>query len=197
MPLNRSAGRNVHIYDANDPTTVLGGLKLNNGVTNVSFYSMVEILFVFECTFILQDENGITVQRDNHPLHPGNYYILGTSGTGSFSVNNEPWLVRTLSISTGTCVEAFCNAVRARDGRCVISGEVAVEAEFDNWTGFEAAHVFPLAYKGHWVEHNYGRWISIQPATGGSINSVQNGLLLESGIHALFDNYLVSINPDV
>ena len=32
---------------------------------------------------------------------------------------------------------------------------------------------------------------------GGSINSVQNGLLLRSDIHQLFDMYRISINPDV
>jgi len=29
------------------------------------------------------------------------------------------------------------------------------------------------------------------------INSIQNGLLLRSDVHALFDAYLVAINPDV
>lgn len=35
------------------------------------------------------------------------------------------------------------------------------------------------------------------PDTGGTINSVQNGLLLRSDIHQLFDFYDFSINPDV
>jgi hypothetical protein len=77
MPVaNRSAGRDVHIYDANDPTTVLGGLILTNGVTNGNLYSMVEIIFVFDHDYFLRDEGGITVQRDDHPLQPGSYYIL-------------------------------------------------------------------------------------------------------------------------
>jgi hypothetical protein len=67
----------------------------------------------------------------------------------------------------------------------------------DDWTGFEAAHIFPLAYEGHWTEHGYDRWITIPPKKGGTINSVQNGLLLESAIHQLFDSYSLSINPDV
>lgn len=29
------------------------------------------------------------------------------------------------------------------------------------------------------------------------MNSVQNGLLLEAGVHRLFDDYFISINPDV
>ena len=67
----------------------------------------------------------------------------------------------------------------------------------DFWEGFEAAHIFPLAYEGHWVDHHYGRWVTIEPVKEGSINSVQNGLLLDSAIHQLFDVYYISINPDV
>jgi len=65
------------------------------------------------------------------------------------------------------------------------------------WFGFEAAHIFPLGHEGHWKQHNFGRWILLPPEKGGLINSVQNGLLLESGIHQLFDAYAFSINPDV
>jgi hypothetical protein len=84
-----------------------------------------------------------------------------------------------------------------RDRRCVVSGEEAINADISYWWGFEAAHIFPLIYEGYWIEHNYGRWITISPETGGSINSVQNGLLLRSDIHQLFNNYAFSINPDV
>jgi hypothetical protein len=49
------------------------------------------------------------------------------------------------------------------------------------------------------MEHNYDRWITIPPATesAGSINSVQNGMLLREDIHTLFDGYDVFINLDV
>ena len=65
------------------------------------------------------------------------------------------------------------------------------------WTGFEVAHILPLTYEEHWIQHGYGWWITIQPDIGGSINSVQNGLLLDNTIHNLFDNYDISINPDI
>lgn len=65
------------------------------------------------------------------------------------------------------------------------------------YTGFEAAHIFPLAYEGHWISGGYSRWITILPENGGAINSVQNGLLLRSDIHQQFDSYNLSINPDV
>jgi HNH endonuclease len=79
----------------------------------------------------------------------------------------------------------------------VISGKEAKGAAYNSWTGFEAAHIFPLAHEGHWRDYNYDRWISLLPETGGPINSVQNGLLLRSDIHQLFDSYDFSINPDV
>jgi hypothetical protein len=45
----------------------------------------------------------------------------------------------------------------------------------------------------------FGRWISIAPEkeSAGTINSVQNGMLLKSDLHQLFDNYAFSVNPDV
>jgi hypothetical protein len=76
MPIDRSQGRTVHIYDVNDPEVVLAGLILSNGVTNVSFYRMVEILFVFESTFYLQTRDSIVVERNDHALLPGSYDII-------------------------------------------------------------------------------------------------------------------------
>ena len=76
MPPNRLAGRNVHIYDPNNPDPALGGLVLTPGVTNTNFYSLVEILVIFTSTFILQDEDATIIARDDHPLQPGKYYII-------------------------------------------------------------------------------------------------------------------------
>ena len=100
-------------------------------------------------------------------------------------------------MGTGTRVQAFRNAVRSRDQRCVITGTPAHRAQYGSWTGFEAAHIFPLAYEQYWTQNDYGRWISIIPDSGGKINSVQNGLLLRSDIHQQFDTYGFAINPDV
>ncbi|MCJ1256007.1 hypothetical protein MMC24_003826 [Lignoscripta atroalba] len=193
MAPDRSKGRNVSIFAANDPTrTVLGGLVLTNGVTNQNFYSMIEILLVFQSAFFLQGEGGVVIERNNDPLQPGNYYV---SSTGTFSVNNnEPPLTRTISRDDGTRHESFRNAVRARDDRCPVTGQEVLD---DDWSGFQATQIFPLAYENHWNEQSYNRWISsVPPSTGGSINSVQNGLLLRSDMHGRFDNYSFSINPD-
>lgn len=115
---------------------------------------------------------------------------------GLLTINNEPWLVRTISVATGSRLGSFRDSVRERDGRCVVTGHDQL-ARMGDWTSYDAAHIFPLAYQAHWSDHNFSRWITIAPESGSAINSVQNGLLLRSHIHALFDNYHLSINPDV
>jgi len=115
---------------------------------------------------------------------------------GSFTVTDETPLFRSISTTTGTRVKSFRDAVRDRDRRCLITGEEAQD-DRGKWTGYEAAHIFPLAHLGYWQEQNFSRWIMIPPAKGETINSVQNGLLLRSDLHQLFDMYDLSINPDV
>jgi len=192
MAANRSTGRDVHIYDANDPNEVLGGLILTHGVTNANFYSMVEVFVFINCEYVLRHEDDTVVMRDEQALRRGKYYIV-TNGT--ININNEPWLVRTTSMATGTRVAEFRDAVRQRDRKCVITGESVVNAR-SSWAGYQAAHIFPLAYEGHWIHYNYGQWITVQLNRGGPINSVQNGMLLRSDLHILFDAYDVTINPD-
>ncbi|KAG0640713.1 hypothetical protein HOY80DRAFT_1116530 [Tuber brumale] len=115
----------------------------------------------------------------------------------SITVNNDVPLIRSITLERGRRVEAFRIAVRARDGGCVITGFEAPLAHLGNWRGFDACHIFPLAYEQQWKQFNYGRWITVPPAneSDGSINSVQNGILLASHMHRFFDCYEISINP--
>lgn len=80
MPLNRSVGRDVHIYDAKDLNSILGGLRLTSGVTNANLYAMIDIFCIFELLYILQGEDKTVIQRDDHLLRPGKYFIV-TEGT--------------------------------------------------------------------------------------------------------------------
>lgn len=108
------------------------------------------------------------------------------------------WVHRVLSYNVSGRETQFCHGVRARDGRCVISGVPNRNAPA-RWTGWEAAHVFPLEKESLWIEQNFGRWISDMDESMGlsKINSVQNGILLQATVHKLFDQYLISVNPDV
>jgi len=154
----------------------------------------VEIIILFESQFFLRDEGGTIIIKDNHPLQPGKYYILAT---GSYLLTDESWMVRTASLASGTRIQAFSDAVRSRDRQCLVSGEVVpMFNDKPYYSGFEAAHIFPLAYEGHWKQYGYGNCITIPPEKGGTINSVQNGILLENAVHKKFDNYDFSINPD-
>jgi hypothetical protein len=74
-PSNRSAGRDVYIFDGRDRSTSIGGLILTTGITNANLYSMVEIFVIFNGEYVLRNENSITIEKDESPLLPGSYYI--------------------------------------------------------------------------------------------------------------------------
>jgi hypothetical protein len=190
---NRASGRDVFLYDL-ESLTLLGGLVVTPGITNALLYTMTEIATTVADPFYIQNDNGQEVPRNNDPLVPGNYFIVAD---GHVAPSSEPVLPRNFSVSHGSRIQAFKEAVRERDRRCVVTRRANVLAPIGNWKSFEAAHIFPLACEGDWRTNNFGRWISLPPPTGGTINSVQNGLLLDAGIHQLFDSYVFSINPDV
>ena len=104
---------------------------------------------------------------------------------------------RLISHSISGREDAFREGIRARDGKCVISGIVNRRAPFNQWSGFQAAHIFPLESESYWIAQDYGRWIRDVTPGVAKINSCQNGFLLRADIHTDFDNYLVSVNPDV
>ena len=126
------------------------------------------------------------------------YLTLANVCIIEYCLLDERPLVRTISVDSGSRTQSFREAVRGRDQQCVISGRAVINFNgISSYTGFNAARVFPLAYENHWREHGYSHWITVEPPRGGKINSVQNGLLLSNEIHALFDTYSLSIDPDV
>jgi hypothetical protein len=102
---------------------------------------------------------------------------------------------RVYSRSRSSRENSFRDSVRARDGKCVLTGVVNNGASEGMWTGFEAAHIFPLERRELWRQCNFDRLIT-RPARN-PINSVQNGMLVSSSAHRLFDSFLISVNPDV
>ena len=116
---------------------------------------------------------------------------------GSIRMTDEQWAPRSLSYSLSGRDNAFCQDVRARDGKCVITGRVNKLAPYGQWFGYQAAHVFPLRHESLWNQDNCSRWIRDLQDDAESINSVQNGLLMHAHVHLAFDQYAFSINPDV
>ncbi|KAK9241650.1 HNH endonuclease-domain-containing protein [Lipomyces tetrasporus] len=125
----------------------------------------------------------------DEPLQPGHYDIR------PYSRKDEPWIMRIISQSSTGRENTFRAEVRKRDGKCVITGTINRRANRDNWTGFHAAHIFPLSSEDYWVQSGFSRWTNKGERDTG-INSCQNGLLMESTIHELFDGFYFSINPD-
>ncbi|ODQ70274.1 hypothetical protein LIPSTDRAFT_75310 [Lipomyces starkeyi NRRL Y-11557] len=64
------------------------------------------------------------------------------------------------------------------------------------FTGFHAAHIFPLSSEDYWVQSGFSRWITNKGERDTGINSCQNGLLMKPTIRELFDGFYFSINPD-
>lgn len=75
-------------------------------------------------------------------------------------MNNEPWVHRINSFNVSGREEGFREGIRARDGRCVVSGVVNRRAYRGNWAMFEPAHIFPLEKENLWVEWGFGRRIT-------------------------------------
>ena len=108
-------------------------------------------------------------------------------------------MTTTESLGRGNRSKSFSGSVRQRDLACIITGTEPRFGPLGPWYMFEAAHIFPLAYEQYWNDNKFYEWVRIPPATpsDGMINSVQNGILLRSDIHTIFDAYEVAINPDV
>ncbi|PUU83146.1 hypothetical protein B9Z19DRAFT_1039877 [Tuber borchii] len=190
-PADRSTIRDAFLYASDDPNSLLGGLFTSPRISNDIFYSMVEIICVITDTFEIRDNNGQLIERDDDQLQPGSYYI---ATNGSITLTTNVPLLRTTSTQSRTRTRPFREAVRQRDGGCVLTGRPAIPGR---WFGLQAAHIFPLAYEGDWYRLSLRNLITILPdrQSDGSINSVENGLLLSNEMHSFFDNYLVAINP--
>ncbi|KAG0633403.1 hypothetical protein HOY80DRAFT_991779 [Tuber brumale] len=199
MSLNRSLPRNVSFYDATNPDEVLGGLVQNGSITEANFLDMLGILLVIGVSPIRVQERRSShiVSRTEVPLQVGVYDIYCEA---SIQVSDEPWVHRLISHKIASGENSFRDDIRNRDRKCVISGisnpEISIQS--NNWTTFEAVHIFPPERSSLWIQYDYGRWIAGKDgATESSkINSPGNGLLLELNVQQMFDQYLISVNPD-
>jgi hypothetical protein len=76
MANNRSVGRDTFIHDAKHPEEVIGGLILTAGITNANFYTMVDIVCIFDQNYSIHDERNLAIENDDNPFQPGNYYLV-------------------------------------------------------------------------------------------------------------------------
>ncbi|KAK2775065.1 hypothetical protein FQN52_004080 [Onygenales sp. PD_12] len=196
MSTGRAELRNTHFYNASTGDCFGGFYQKGSLTEERMIWILSNVLLVVEQPLTVTHRmSGRVVTPSGSPVELGDYDI---SSTGPIHLNEEPWVARLITFSVSGRDNQFRNGVRARDGKCVISGCVNTLIRLNMWVSFNAAHVFPLECENIWHELNYGRWITNMDETAGlsKINSTQNGLLMDAGLPDLFDQYLFSINPD-
>ncbi|KAG0131612.1 hypothetical protein HOY82DRAFT_646238 [Tuber indicum] len=194
MSLNRSFARNVKFYDATSPDEVLGGHFKKGSITERNFLDMLGILLVVRSPIRVQEpESSHIVSRTEAPLQVGVY-------DSSIQISDEPWVHRLISHKTASGENSFRDDIRNRDRKCVISGISIpkMHIQSNNWTTFEAAHIFPPDHPNLWIQYDYERWIAGKDDANESskIHSPRNGFHLRLDVQQMFDQYRISVNPD-
>ncbi|KAF8419738.1 hypothetical protein EV426DRAFT_576832 [Tirmania nivea] len=207
MEVYRSKGRNVHIYLEDEPIPI-GGLRLDVDalhITHANFYHFAEILVVpvqplqtvNRLLYVVSRDTSVPILCDGALLQPGSYLVRATCPSIVLRVNDEPYINRIIPPSVTLRDDNFRDRLRARDAGCAISGKRNRFAHLGIWAGFVAARVWPLPDS---VSPGARRLISdVEPsdrAHGGRMNSPQNGMILDSSVHALFDKNLIGVDPD-
>ncbi|KAF7115653.1 hypothetical protein CNMCM5793_002893 [Aspergillus hiratsukae] len=116
----------------------------------------------------------------------------------TIELTDEACVLRIISQSESGREECFRKAVRARDQGCVLIGEKHYNSSSDDWTGWHAAHVFPLEKESLFMAVGFDRHVAGDRMEKAHlpINSCKNGILIFSHVHSAFDKYLLAINPD-
>lgn len=95
--------------------------------------------------------------------------------------NNELSYTRGYSVTSSPRHHAFHHAVRERDQGCAITQGPFI----GRWTGHDAAHIVPLAFKDLWVACSFNNQITRHTSGENQpMNSVQNGLFMRQDIHS-------------
>ncbi|KAK9368502.1 HNH endonuclease-domain-containing protein [Lipomyces kononenkoae] len=180
------------------PEEALGGLLLNQSVTVKCFLFMLDILLAPSDAYCVSLRgSNVVLSASDQRLQPGGYDIIPITPEGKIVVTDEPCILRVYSRTSTRKLETFRSQVRARDGKCVITGVVNPQAQWDLWTGFQAAHVFPLSHGTLFRQSGLSEFITNRTGEEDSgTNSCQNGLLMQPTIHQLFDSFDISINAD-
>lgn len=76
MPaIDCSDGRDILVFDIDNPDTVIEGPVLANGITNANLRSMIELFILFECEYYLRGEGGAAISKDTNSLQAWSYYF--------------------------------------------------------------------------------------------------------------------------
>ncbi|KOC09035.1 hypothetical protein AFLA70_152g002441 [Aspergillus flavus AF70] len=105
-----------------------------------------------------------------------------------------PLSPRLVALSPRTRDKAFQDQIRRRDGRCVITGQINLEACVDRWIQWDTDRIFPLALDSIFQSQGYSKPVTYNTPPG--ITSPQNGILLRKDIHARWDDHSIAVNSN-
>ncbi|KAL4882555.1 HNH endonuclease-domain-containing protein [Aspergillus karnatakaensis] len=214
-------GRNLLLYD--NTGEILGGLTIRTispYVTQTMLYRYSAQILEFpgppspQWAIFHLNMDGSTatkLRRNGHSLvRPGAYIVLqsnsnpiNVTATAELSIrrlySSEP-SSREVSADRNAHQRHFRDSVRERDDKCVITGDGLGNTTPVPYAGSDAAHIYPVSRVAEWRQQNLQQHITdTSPATAitqTGLYSAQNGLLLRSDIHHLWDNFLIAIDPD-
>ncbi|RWQ92055.1 HNH endonuclease-domain-containing protein [Paecilomyces variotii] len=192
---DRSPARNVFIELASEPGTIQAGLCAARNLTRAQFLDMLRVLFVPPNAFHVCEWGSTTpISPTSQVLRHGRYVVHPSIEGQEVSVSNERYFPRTMSLESTASTERFRDQVRHRDRRCVITHNRALDAPYDSWTGFQAAHIYPRSLSELFTVHGFANKLTYDISE--DVNSPQNGILLRQDIHALWDSYEIAVNPN-
>ncbi|KAI0248181.1 hypothetical protein BJV78DRAFT_1238640 [Lactifluus subvellereus] len=197
--------RNVQVFSSSSGVEVAGFFQ-HGGVSISTFVSWInEVCYIptewvlYPCRFDNSRAAGGSAldSSSDNDLQPG-HYVIRTPPPGQISVYLTTDVPRPRAYSVNYTYTPddtnFVQRVRDRDQRCCITGQLVTSGDY---TGFEAAHIFPLSETDTWNCLDYKRFIEDdQILAGYEMNSVQQGFLCSSTEHQMFDDYTIGVNPD-
>ncbi|TFL01329.1 hypothetical protein BDV98DRAFT_567916 [Pterulicium gracile] len=143
-------------------------------------------------------------RSENGVMPQGSIIILKPDATpldlNTLEITSEHHRPRNSSLnrSGSPGVASFTSRVRERDRRCCISGTLVPE---DLFAPFRTSHIYPVAHTDTWNNRRLHEHIlddAPEEEQGTSqINSVQNGLLLRTDLHDLWDLYFYGVDVDM
>lgn len=196
--------RNVTFSFSQERGKIQGGLHVGPGTTNADLVQMIDIAFKPAGEISIRHRDSLfPVSPNDRPVKLGHYILSPVKDGDLLSVNDEPFLVRPPPIApfvtANSAVEHFQSLVKDRDQKCVISGETSELADADDSDeepDLHTAHIFPVAWNNLLSTHVPDYAITYKhPDDSSGVNSPQNGLLMKSEIHPLWNAYFISVNP--
>jgi len=197
--------RNVKVFDGRTSSEIAGCWQFGR-ITVATFYQWIHASIVGPDSMrLFPCESEHNLNQRGSPLNPNNsdileigtYVLLSEGGNFiavGYTLDMPPRREYSINDTYKSHSTDFTTRIRNRDRRCCFTGR---EVFGNNFTGFEAVHIFPLGQTDEWDRRDMQRFITdpLVPEND-KINSIQQGFLCLATEHKLFDDYQIGVNPD-